>query len=137
MLILTMLVLGNFMTFFFIAILYFALTYHMFGVSFDDGDYPHLWKFVVTLIQTFRNSIGDIAVLQYDDWTSSDESKLKKGIIVALVWIFWFLLLVFNLTVLLNFLIAVISQVYDQVISCQLLCQYKYMADFNREYYII
>lgn len=37
----------------------------------------------------------------------------------------------------LNFLIAVISQVYDQVIATQQFCSYKYKSDFNREYFIV
>jgi uncharacterized membrane protein len=37
--------------------------------------------------------------------------------------------------ILLNFLIAVISQTYDQVIAQQQLCEYSCMSDYNRQYF--
>ena len=49
----------------------------------------------------------------------------------------WFVNVLLNLIILLNFLIAVISQVYDQVIAQQLYCSYSFKALFNREYFII
>jgi hypothetical protein len=42
-----------------------------------------------------------------------------------------------NLIILLNFLIAVISQVYDNVIADQKLLLYEHRAELNKEYFMI
>jgi hypothetical protein len=59
----------------------------------------------------------------------------ERNFMIGYIWFQWLLNLVVNLIILLNFLIAVISQTYDQVISQQQLCEYSYMSDYNREYY--
>jgi hypothetical protein len=56
---------------------------------------------------------------------------------IAMIWIFWLLNLFLNLIILLNFLIAVISQTYDQVIAEQQLCLFKYMSEYNKEYFTV
>lgn len=42
-----------------------------------------------------------------------------------------------NLIILLNFLIAVISQVYDNVVADQQMFSYQHKADLNGEHYML
>ena len=90
---------------------------------------------MATLLQTFRNSIGDIAVPDYSSWEKAGDWKYPA--IMTAIWFLWFMNLLINLILLLNFLIAVISQVYDQVVAQSQYCSYTFKATFNREYFII
>lgn len=47
---------------------------------------------------------------------------------VYLIWIIWFANLFINMIILLNFLIAIISQSYEQVISNKQIFRYKYKS---------
>jgi hypothetical protein len=91
-----------------ISILYFTFSFLIFNASFDDKDYPGVNPFLIILIQTFRNSIGDIDVPVYEAWFP-ELPDISDYFLISLIWTFWFLNIVFNLIVLLNFLIAVTS----------------------------
>ena len=54
-------------------------------------------------------------------------------LIIYLIWIVWFFNLAVNMILLLNFLIAIISQSYDRVISNRMINRYKHMSDLNVE----
>ena len=112
-------------------------------VKFDDSDYSTLSDATITFIQAYRNSVGDIATPGYDSWIEerkADESaweKLEFNAIIFLIWGFWIAQQFIVLIVLLNFLIAVISQVYDDIISQQTTLTFKHKATLNREYFMI
>lgn len=118
---------------------FFAFSFRVLGVNFSEDDYPNVPKFVVTFMTTYRNSIGDIQAPGYDRWGDGNKeiSRGSRDAIVGTIWAFWLFNSFVNLIILLNFLIAVISQVYDQVIATQQFCSYMYKSDFNREYYIV
>ena len=65
MLITTMKELNNFIFFFLASITYFAFAFHSLDAEFDDNDYKDLPVFMVIVIQSFRNSIGDIDTPKY------------------------------------------------------------------------
>lgn len=95
-------------------ILFFALFYIIAGVEFDEGDYDNLSPTTIVFLQTFRNSIGDIATPKYPVWSiyiqSDDESESFLGhVMITTIWIFWFIHIFVILILLLNFLIAIIS----------------------------
>ena len=69
MLLVTISSLTSFTFFLSISIAFFAFSYKALGVTFDDGDYKDVPSFLIIFIQTFRNSIGDIAVLDYSSWS--------------------------------------------------------------------
>lgn len=100
-------------TFFFFGWIYvFVLLNKILGAEFSDGDYPEFNEFFVMIIQTYRNSIGDIAPPTYDLWT--EENTLKdypntSTFMILVIWVAWFMNQYFNLIILLNFLIAIIS----------------------------
>lgn len=127
-----------FILFFVSWIFVFAHLFKITGADFDDGDYaliPQL-KFV---LQIFRNTIGDVAAPQYEYWQELHNSMEEKSsmsqpmLVIYTIWILWFLNLLFNMIILLNFLIAIISQVYDKIISSSLVYEYEHKSEMNME----
>ena len=58
---------------------------------------------MIIILQSYRNSIGDIAPPEFEAFQSSDNT------ILYLIWFIWFMNQFFILIIMLNFLIAVIS----------------------------
>ena len=87
-----------------------------------DEEYPNVDEYIFFAFQIFRNSIGDLAVPDYTFWSNriaqEDTNKLAY-IMIGYSWALWMVLIVFMLIVLLNFLIAIISQSYDSVMTRQ------------------
>ena len=60
-------------------------------------------------IQTFRNSIGDLAAPDYGIWGEKEYPEHMQTTIAYLAWGAWLVSTFLNVIILLNFLIAVIS----------------------------
>ena len=92
-------------------------------------------------MMTYRNSIGDISTPDYTSWLSLSDTDnwemFQKYSMVLVVWLVWLANQFLCLIILLNFLIAVISQVYDNVVAEQKLVAYIHRAELNKEYYMI
>ena len=99
---------------------------------------------------TFRNSIGDLAPPDYAFWINeTEEFEIKPDVkdtaiksyyryfFIILVWIVWVFQIVFMIILLLNFLIADISEKYEMVIGERTLNVYHDKASLNKEYYEI
>jgi hypothetical protein len=100
-------------------IFFFVVQSLILGVRIEADDYSGLGFKMRALIQIYRNSIGDIAPPKYDLYLDKD-GMVKGGenkLMVAIIWITWFMNQLFILIILLNFLIAIISQSYEQVMS--------------------
>jgi hypothetical protein len=86
----------------------------------------------------FRNSIGDIAEVNYGVWSlSQEEAQLlpylsQHNIAVLAIWTFWFMNMFIMLIVILNFLIAEVSQTYDKVKSSGKTFLYISKASVNK-----
>ena len=102
----------------------FTMLLMVIGCRFDDGDYPGLSLRDMTLIQVYRNSIGDIGAPTYDLWYIDADSANENGgfyqgtlgkVMVMLIWTIWFLNQFFCMVMLMNFLIAIISDEYAQI----------------------
>ena len=80
---------------------------------------------------TFSNSIGNISVPDYGNWVEEDIDQLSsheyvsKKIVIYLIWISWVSNQVINLIILLNFLIAEITDVYTNVNAMKELIMYQ------------
>ena len=110
----------------------------------EETDYPNTGTDFRFFMRSFRNSIGDIAAPVYSFWNeqikkynetdhsselagpADPSSKLARGeppgfinanTIVYLIWFCWFLAQVSQVIIVLNLVIAVLSQAYDKVIS--------------------
>ena len=96
------------------------------GVPFleDDKDDP-LNKFISNggIHGVFKNS---------DD----KPNELGRKCIITLIWIMWFIQQILMPIILLNFLIALITQQYEEVIANSEVSRYQHMSSLNSEYYI-
>jgi hypothetical protein len=110
-------------------------------------DYNKVPTMVMNAIQLYRNSIGDIATPGYDYWSNNIDAIEKAAktdtpalygtgrsyIMICIIWSIWFLNQYLVLIILLNFLIAIISQSYDSVMSTSLQTKYTQRCDLNWE----
>lgn len=140
----TVLELVPFMVFFSFWIIFFTVCFQTLGVQInnDDSEYPNVALFAKYFLMTYRNSIGDISTPHYTNWIERYDAEdfwenLMQDTLISLIWLVWLLNQFLNLIILLNFLIAVISQVYDKVISDQKLLMYQLRAELNKEYFMI
>jgi len=74
-----------------------------------DSDYPNVFESLQYFLMTYRNAIGDISAPGYSSWTENEVNKYTSNFAITLIWAIWFSNQFFNLIILLNFLIAVIS----------------------------
>lgn len=94
----------------------------------------------VFAITSYRNSISDIQVPQYPFWTKV--TQLEQGaayghVMIACIWGIWLINQFFITIILLNFLIAIIVQSYESVMSKSIINIYSTKAAWNRDYRII
>jgi hypothetical protein len=111
-----------FVAVFMLMVTFFSFGIHVMGGEFDNGDYLGIPRPILTWIQMFRNSIGDIAEIQYGAWSLPEGAMIggifeQQTIAIMIIWLFWFLNMFIMLIVIVNFLIAEVSQTYDKVKS--------------------
>lgn len=116
-----------FINFFVMWVFFFAILYYNLQIEIDsaESEYLKVFEFGQYWLMTYRDSIGDISIPGYGEWDkiyddNNNQDRAKKYVIILLIWIVWLLNQFMCLIVLLNFLIAVISQVYDNVVAEQL-----------------
>lgn len=109
------------------------------GVTYPDGDYPDLNIYVANLIQTWRNSLANVAVPDYSKWSENlraeekDESfGLYSYLMIFLSWLIWYLNLLFICLVLTNFLISIVGNSYG-LIEQDVELIYALKSDLNQE----
>ena len=69
------------------------------------------------------------------NWLEADIGKYEKQFIIAQIWLLWLSNILLNLIILVNFLIALISQMYENVMATQEYQSLRSKAKFNMEYY--
>jgi len=69
------------------------------------------------LLLAFENGIGNIQPPTVDVWVTKNGQSFSATLIVYLIYIVWFLNQFILLIVLLNFVIALISEVYERVMD--------------------
>jgi hypothetical protein len=82
-------------------------------------------EFPALMVMVLRISVGDLHV---------PKDTLGKGEFYFLIWFIWLLNLVLMPIILMNFLIAVISNSFVEVESKETQYMYKDMADINLDY---
>ena len=91
------------------------------------------------ILMTYSNSIGDIKGLDYNYWLQKQDGQEitypQQVVIQVVVWSIWFVNQLINMIILLNFLIAVISEVHADVTAERQMHSFRYMAQLNREVY--
>ena len=126
---------GPFLVFFFTFVLVNTFMLDILRAEIDDGDYEAIPRtFLMTFLQVFRNSIGDIAVFGYGEWVrqEDEESMPVSGTVqIVLLWAIWYMNVFVMVIVLLNFLIAEVSATYEDVKSGGSAILYAKRAELN------
>ena len=91
------------------------------GSNVNQKDYKQIGNKTVFALNTFRNAIGDIQppVTSYWEDERMETDPVLSMAMILYSWIIWFTNSIFVFIVLLNFLIALISQSYDAVMANQ------------------
>ena len=88
------------------------------GVEIFKDDYGDINLVAAYFIYAYRNAIGDVQTPGYNYWlTGTQEHPYINWIIILIIWIFWLANQIINLVILLNFLIALISESYAKIMS--------------------
>lgn len=125
----------NFIFFFVLWLILFSLLYRIAGIKIDEGDYKNVNSYLAYVIVIFRNSIGDEQIPDTNYWTAQSKTDFPVlyDTVIGYSWALWLLNACFMLIMLLNFLIAIISQSYDQVMTNSQVLLYNMRCDFNME----
>lgn len=110
---------AGFLAFMLLFVVTISAFYKLVGASFDDSTYSGVSDVVVYIMQTTRNAIGDISTPKYAYWTNSiDHNPVFSQLMIGIIWlIFYVFNIVILLIVLLNFLIAIVSDSYQYVVQ--------------------
>lgn len=123
-----------FMIFFVAWLFLFSFLYKISGSGVSQDDYPHVTPYIYYVIVIMRNSIGDEQMPTYDFWANRIGSDpVLANTMIGYAWVLWFMQAFFMLIILLNFLIAIVSQSYDSVIASQMQVNYQTKCDQNIE----
>lgn len=105
-----------------------TISYKVLGFTATGYEQLNDGSFFNFFLQVWENSIGNINPPSFKD---QHPSTLR----VCTVYAMWFLTQFIVLIILLNFLIAVISQSYENVMNSSIILTYNNRCDFNKEMY--
>jgi hypothetical protein len=86
----------------------------------NNYDYENIPYFLATFLQVFRTSIGDLQIPSAIFWTRIKGQELSSPtwyqyIMIYVVWFTFMFTVIFNMVMMMNFLIAIVSQAWDEV----------------------
>lgn len=91
----------------------FSFIFHILGIEVPnrDADYPYLGHYSVYFLMVFRSAVGDVHAPAYAFWQGAEESGHPRVsfLMIYFIWVVWFVSMVFNLVIFLNFMISIIS----------------------------
>ena len=121
-----------------IFIVIFSLLFRITGIDVPntgpEAEYTDVNRYVLFFLQIFRNSVGDVKVPDYSFWNERlTQDSAISNFMIYYSWLLWFANILFILIILLNFLIAIISQSYDSVIAKSTQVIYQNRAEFVAE----
>ena len=100
----------------------FSFVFRVTGIRVPEGEYKGVNSYFFYGVYTFRNSIGDLTVPDFSFWDSKkEEAPMIAQFMMYFGWFLWIFCYFLNETILFNFLIAIISNVYDEtiVLNCE------------------
>lgn len=113
-------------------ILNFGLMFSVLGVEVNHKDYENLQFALIMCIQTYRNSIGDISPPIYTFWKNRyEQDPTITFVMIQFIWVVWIFQQFLVFIILLNFLIAIVSNSYEDVMKQQVVNKYKHRAELN------
>ena len=141
MVILTIQDLTSFLHALLLSIFFFALCFSVLEIDTDDDikdvKGPGFNKFGLIFLQTYRIVMGEIGVPAYEDLENRQKHWIALQSQIFLIWCTWFICTFSMIIILLNFLIAVITETYEEVATKQSIYTYVHKASLNEEIYHI
>ena len=114
----------------------FSLLFRILGFEIDDGDYSSMGQASIYALQTYRNSVGDIAAPAYSFWESQTDFPHLQSKMIMIIWFAWLMNQFFLTIILLNFLIAILAESFTVVMEQELQCKYKSKVALNKETFL-
>lgn len=112
----------------------------MAGAYYKPSDYIYVSPIGRYILQTFRNSIGDIGTPTYSFWVDygEQEDSGKAQAVIMIIWMTFVLINVILLSVvLINSLIAIVSQTFAKVQEKEIDILLSHCAHLNQYYTLI
>ena len=100
------------------------------------ADYKYMNSFVGLYLYNFENSIGNIHMPSIDFLKEGSTPTTLDMVCICLVYFLWWVAQIVLLMVLLNFVIALISQYYEDVMNSAEMHTYVMRQQLNHEYYV-
>jgi hypothetical protein len=98
----------------------FSAFYEVTGGQFDNEEYPNMPKVVFNFLQVFRMSMGDIQAIEYKTFLIERYNLVEDKriyLLITFLWVIWIVNCFLVNIIMLNFIIAIISQNYEEVIN--------------------
>ena len=98
----------------------FSAAYEVTGGQFSEKEYPGMPKVFYYFIATFRTSMGDIQTIEYKKYLmdrKEEGNEARIYFLIGALWMIWIVNQFLVQIILLNFIIAIISQNYEEVIN--------------------
>ena len=101
------------------------------------NDYAFINYFAVHFLSSIRSSVGDLVSPTYDNWvgryTEQDQQSLSQ-IYIALIWFTYFMQILLFVVFFLNYLIAIVSDSFSNVIENQAMAVQNGRHALNGDY---
>jgi hypothetical protein len=114
-----------------------SFMFDIMGVDYSNDDYDHVGRSFYYFLQTFRNALGDIEVPVYTSFwcqhAAGPDPNPQAVFMIYFIWVMWVGMQVFLSIILLNFLIAIISQSYEEVMNQSVISKLKQKCELNEE----
>lgn len=119
---------------------FFAIMSNILGANDSRANgYTDMPLFIGFFLNTFENSIGNINPPSISTLVKKEGKSISvlDRIVIYLIYFYWWLAQIVLLMVLLNFVIALISQYYEDVMNSAEMHTYLQRHQLNHEYYVI
>lgn len=108
----------------------------------NADDYPFMSELPMSLMNAYRNSIGDSILPKYRFWlenydANDSQSANSSRVMITFIWIFWMINQFSVLIFALNFLIAQVQQILEQSLADQMLDRYLFRCKLIKENYAL
>ena len=132
-----------FSLFYVLSIGFFSLVFISLGMEEPKENYPQLSMVQRFFVSTSKSALGDLQDPQYTSWNNFADTQHKKfdfenfkqqsRIMIVLIYTAWYLNIFFNLVLLLNFLIAAISESHQRYMRDREALKYIQRQDMIQE----
>ena len=117
-------------------IVMFTIFFQILGLEIFLDNYVGMKLEPAYLLYTYRNTIGDVSPPIYTYWLAQSEKEgdfYVSWLMISIIWFFWFLNQWVVLIIVMNILIAIISQCYDEFMGIKMNYLFDYQSQMNLE----